>query len=149
MLHQRSRQPVPRVIPLQTFREGCRHRPREICVFPERLFTAAPPRIPRQIRVGRTHHNSHSSMLVASLIHRKLRVGIERVPRFIPFHTGHLPQQIRVPCFCQSDRLRKLRGRQRLQPFSSPSPRASQRHAVQSFDVRRTSNAQPRHTRIG
>src|ERR1051326_5032723 len=88
-------------------------------------------------------------MPLAPKICGELSVGVKCVTRFISFDGCSAPDQIRVPRFSQPDGLRELRCWQRLKPSSSPAAGTAQRDAMQSLDMSRPDNSEPRNTGIG
>ena len=88
-------------------------------------------------------------MLFSTAIHGDLRIGVENVSRFPAFERCDFLEQVGIPGFAETDGLRKLRGRKRLQAVAFPSAGAAERHAVQSFEMSGADDAQARHVGIG
>ena len=138
MLQQRRRQPVLRVIALQTLDHRHHHGPVEEGVLAETFFGAPPARVSSQVGIRRAHHQPAA---VPGLF------ALENVACLVAFHAAGLANQLRVPRLAHADRLRELRGRDRRRP--SPSAGSAQRQAVQALHVARAVYAEARHTGIG
>src|SRR5713101_7190911 len=72
---------------------------------------------------------------------------LKDVPGFIPFNRARLPKDIRVPCFAQTNALRKRRGRNRR--WSAPFRWPALRQAVYALDMAAPFDSETRHTRVG
>src|SRR5450432_3118685 len=99
MLEQCRGLPIPWVVALKSLDEGDGHGSVEKRIFAIDLFAPAPARVAGEIGLRSPQHQNLTVVLF----------GLRDKPRFVAFHTTGLPNQIGVPRFTHSRRLRKLR----------------------------------------
>jgi hypothetical protein len=139
MFQQRSGSPVFRIVSLQVFYKRNRHRPGQKRVFAVGFLRATPTRVSAQIRIRRPHHNSALQVVFA----------LKQIPCLFGFRGGSPANERRVPGFPQSNRLRKLRCRNRMFAAPTGKRRSTLRQAMQPLNVPAAFNSQPWNAGIG
>src|SRR5665213_1296107 len=108
MLDQRSGQPIPRIIALQSLDESNRHRTCQRRIFSIRFFAPSPAWIPGQVGIRSTHDEPATVK------------ALKDIACLVTFLGGGFLNQTWVPCLPQAHWLRKLCGRN--DRLTSPFP---------------------------
>src|SRR5262249_7099641 len=121
MLEERRRSSVLGIVALKSARvRGC-YGSDEVRVFTIALLDAPPPRIARQVGIGRADDDPSAFARMKALA------------RFGFFDLGYFLHELGIPRFAEADGLRKCGGGERL--IASPAGRSAEREPMQAFDL--------------